>query len=160
MQHASGSTHNAAVSDVAGGAGGALDAPTEGAPGTLDELEAVLDPEGKAARAAAEAEAEAGAGALQERGVTLLGGLVDSSSKVAPPPAPLPVGRLHRTPRHGLPRVLPKSEPHRQICSCASHASRAVRHGEVGLCLKMHSRLTELHHAVIFRFDSACGVDG
>ncbi len=52
--------------------------------GTLDELEAVLAPEAAAASAAAAAGAAAN-GALGEapaKGVTLLGGLVDSKSKV------------------------------------------------------------------------------
>mmetsp|Transcript_12197 Transcript_12197/g.36597 ORF Transcript_12197/g.36597 Transcript_12197/m.36597 type:complete len:1238 (-) Transcript_12197:225-3938(-) len=61
--------------------GGLLDDPAAGGDGGLDELEAVLDPDGAAARAAAQAAAEAAEGHPQEAGVTLLGGLVDSTSK-------------------------------------------------------------------------------
>lgn len=55
--------------------------PTAGGAGTLDELEAVLAPEAAAKRAR---DGAATAEGSQERGVTLLGGLIDSRSEVSP----------------------------------------------------------------------------
>jgi hypothetical protein len=57
-----------------------LGEPVPGGDGTLDELEAVLAPEAAAKRKQG-TEAEQG---QQERGVTLLGGLIDSRSEVRP----------------------------------------------------------------------------